>query len=109
MLLAGGTAGVAQWIPTYPIDVIKSRVQAAPPGSFPRVLHSNAGVICNRVRSSDHHWVSVPNSVAISNRFGRCFFPLSLVCFCTARFDCSMSAIGYSLLIEFGQIASGSV
>jgi solute carrier family 25 carnitine/acylcarnitine transporter 20/29 len=32
--IAGGLAGVAQWIPTFPLDVIKSRVSAAPPGTY---------------------------------------------------------------------------
>ncbi len=31
---AGGVAGVAQWIPTYSLDVLKSRVSAAPPGTY---------------------------------------------------------------------------
>lgn len=33
-LLAGGAAGVIQWLPTYPIDVIKTRIQAEPPGTY---------------------------------------------------------------------------
>ena len=32
--IAGGAAGVGCWIITYPIDVIKTRVQAAPPGTY---------------------------------------------------------------------------
>ena len=28
LLLAGGMAGTASWVLTYPVDVIKSRVQA---------------------------------------------------------------------------------
>jgi solute carrier family 25 carnitine/acylcarnitine transporter 20/29 len=27
-------AGVAQWIPTYPLDVIKSKVSHAPPNTY---------------------------------------------------------------------------
>jgi hypothetical protein len=34
MCLAGGIAGVAQWIPTFPIDVIKSRMHTAEPGQY---------------------------------------------------------------------------
>ena len=32
--LAGGIAGVGQWLPTYPLDVIKSKVSAAAPGTY---------------------------------------------------------------------------
>lgn len=37
--IAGGTAGVAQWVPTYALDVIKSRVSAAEPGTYRGFLH----------------------------------------------------------------------
>jgi hypothetical protein len=36
--LAGGVAGVAQWVPTYSLDVLKSRVSAAPPGTYGGLL-----------------------------------------------------------------------
>jgi hypothetical protein len=32
--LAGGSAGVVQWIATYPIDVVKTRIQASPPNAY---------------------------------------------------------------------------
>lgn len=35
---AGGIAGVAQWVPTYSLDVIKSKVSAAPPGTYAGIL-----------------------------------------------------------------------
>ncbi len=34
-MLAGGVAGVIQWIPAIPFDVIKSRLQTAPEGAYP--------------------------------------------------------------------------
>jgi len=34
IVLAGGSAGVVQWVATYPLDVIKSRMQAFPPGTY---------------------------------------------------------------------------
>jgi len=37
-VLAGGLAGSIQWIPTYPIDVVKSRVQSAAPGTYKGLL-----------------------------------------------------------------------
>jgi len=37
--VAGGMAGVAQWVPTYSLDVIKSRVSAAPPGTYQGIIH----------------------------------------------------------------------
>jgi len=36
--MAGGVAGVAQWVPTYSLDVIKSKVSAAPPGTYAGLL-----------------------------------------------------------------------
>ena len=34
IVLAGGSAGVVQWVLTYPLDVVKSRIQAFPPGTY---------------------------------------------------------------------------
>ncbi len=34
-MLAGGVAGVIQWIPAVPFDVLKSRLQTAPEGAYP--------------------------------------------------------------------------
>jgi hypothetical protein len=34
IVLAGGSAGVAQWVATYPLDVVKSKIQAFPPGTY---------------------------------------------------------------------------
>ena len=36
--VAGGVAGVAQWVPTYSLDVIKSKVSAAPPGTYKGIM-----------------------------------------------------------------------
>jgi len=38
LVLVGGTAGTIQWIPTYPIDVIKSRISSAHPGEYRGVV-----------------------------------------------------------------------
>ena len=38
IVLAGGSAGVVQWVVTYPLDVIKSRIQAFPPGTYKGML-----------------------------------------------------------------------
>mmetsp|Transcript_6643 Transcript_6643/g.18539 ORF Transcript_6643/g.18539 Transcript_6643/m.18539 type:complete len:383 (+) Transcript_6643:435-1583(+) len=32
--MAGGCAGVFQWVITYPLDVVKTRIQASPPGTY---------------------------------------------------------------------------
>lgn len=38
--LAGGTAGVVQWLPPfYFFDVIKSRMQTAPKGTYNNIIH----------------------------------------------------------------------
>ena len=34
IFLSGATAGVGCWIITYPIDVVKTRIQAAPPKTY---------------------------------------------------------------------------
>ena len=38
IVLAGGSAGAVQWLLTYPLDVTKSRIQAAAPGVYSGVL-----------------------------------------------------------------------
>lgn len=38
IVLAGGSAGAFQWLLTYPLDVTKSRIQAAPPGMYSGVV-----------------------------------------------------------------------
>jgi len=53
VLIAGGVAGVAYWACVVPIiaDVIKSRIQTAPPGSYPR---GYADVYASVVREGGH-------------------------------------------------------
>ncbi|KNC48834.1 carnitine/acylcarnitine [Thecamonas trahens ATCC 50062] len=36
---AGALAGSAQWVPTIPVDVIKTRMQGAPAGTYTSVVH----------------------------------------------------------------------
>jgi len=38
IVLAGGSAGAFQWLLTYPLDVTKSRIQAAQPGTYKGVV-----------------------------------------------------------------------
>uniref|UniRef100_A0A061S4Y8 Solute carrier family 25 (Mitochondrial carnitine/acylcarnitine transporter), member 20/29 n=1 Tax=Tetraselmis sp. GSL018 TaxID=582737 RepID=A0A061S4Y8_9CHLO len=42
IVVAGGSAGVLQWLATYPIDVVKTRIQAAPPRTYSGLLHCAA-------------------------------------------------------------------
>ena len=39
-LIAGGTAGLANWIGCIPIDTMKSKLQTAPEGKYPRGIRS---------------------------------------------------------------------
>lgn len=39
-LVAGGAAGIANWAVGMPADVIKSRLQTAPDGTYPRGVRS---------------------------------------------------------------------
>merc|ERR1712130_380938 len=39
IFVSGGGAGVGCWIITYPIDVVKTRIQAAPPGTYRSMFH----------------------------------------------------------------------
>lgn len=47
ILTAGGAAGVAMWIPVFPVDTIKSRMQSAPGnptiGGTIRAIHASGG------------------------------------------------------------------
>jgi len=38
MMMAGGMAGVASWILTFPIDVVKTRIQSDVSGSYKGVV-----------------------------------------------------------------------
>jgi len=38
LLLAGGIAGALQWVPTFPLDVLKTRIQAGEPGQYSSVM-----------------------------------------------------------------------
>lgn len=48
MALAGGIAGVAQWIPTYWTDVVKSRMHNAEPGQYKSMIH------CSKLLYAEH-------------------------------------------------------
>eukprot|EP00735_Rhodelphis_limneticus_P004740 TRINITY_DN1636_c0_g1::TRINITY_DN1636_c0_g1_i1::g.17733::m.17733 TRINITY_DN1636_c0_g1::TRINITY_DN1636_c0_g1_i1::g.17733 ORF type:complete len:322 (+),score=18.98,sp/Q08DK7/MCATL_BOVIN/38.46/3e-59,sp/Q08DK7/MCATL_BOVIN/31.61/3e-17,sp/Q08DK7/MCATL_BOVIN/41.56/3e-07,Mito_carr/PF00153.22/2.1e-19,Mito_carr/PF00153.22/4.4e-25,Mito_carr/PF00153.22/2.7e-25 TRINITY_DN1636_c0_g1_i1:103-1068(+) len=39
ILIAGGLAGAFSWVPVYPFDVIKTRLQISEPGKYRGVLH----------------------------------------------------------------------
>jgi len=41
-LFAGGMAGIANWLPAIPVDTLKSRLQTAPPGTYPNGIRSVA-------------------------------------------------------------------
>ena len=43
---AGAAAGVGCWVVTYPIDVVKTRVQAAPPNTYsPNTAQTHAVLV----------------------------------------------------------------
>lgn len=44
VLVAGGAAGVAMWIPVFPIDTVKSRLQSAEEGSRASIMGTIRGV-----------------------------------------------------------------
>jgi len=44
-LMAGGFAGMANWVPAIPVDTLKSRLQTAPEGKYPKGIRSVAGEI----------------------------------------------------------------
>jgi len=39
-LVAGGCAGIMNWVPAIPVDTLKSRLQTAPAGKYPRGIRS---------------------------------------------------------------------
>jgi solute carrier family 25 carnitine/acylcarnitine transporter 20/29 len=44
-LMAGGFAGMANWVPAIPIDTLKSRLQTAPEGKYPKGIRSVAAEV----------------------------------------------------------------
>jgi len=44
-LMAGGFAGMANWVPAIPVDTLKSRLQTAPEGKYPNGIRSVAAEI----------------------------------------------------------------
>ena len=38
IFISGAAAGVGCWFVTYPIDVVKTRIQAAPPGAYKNAM-----------------------------------------------------------------------
>jgi len=42
ILVAGGFAGMANWVPAIPVDTLKSRLQTAPEGKYPHGIRSVA-------------------------------------------------------------------
>jgi solute carrier family 25 carnitine/acylcarnitine transporter 20/29 len=40
VLVAGGTAGIANWAVALPIDTLKSKLQVAPEGKYPNGIRS---------------------------------------------------------------------
>jgi len=43
--MAGGFAGMANWLPAIPVDTLKSRLQTAPEGKYPNGIRSVAAEI----------------------------------------------------------------
>jgi len=44
-LMAGGFAGMANWLPAIPVDTLKSRLQTAPEGKYPHGIRSVAAEV----------------------------------------------------------------
>jgi len=44
-LVAGGFAGMANWVPAIPVDTLKSRLQTAPEGKYPNGIRSVAAEV----------------------------------------------------------------
>eukprot|EP01083_Nonionella_stella_P014341 40316_1 len=41
---SGASAGVGCWVVTYPIDVVKTRIQAAPPGTYESMIQASVSI-----------------------------------------------------------------
>lgn len=64
MLIAGGLAGVASWICCYPLDVIKTRLQAQSPPSIK--YHGIVDCFCKSVKNEGYNvlWRGLGTAVA---------------------------------------------
>ena len=49
LLLAGGVAGVAGWITTFPFDLVKTRIQTTSPSQSKRSFFRGGGVTISTV------------------------------------------------------------
>ena len=49
MLLAGGSAGVANWVVAIAPDTLKSRLQTAPPGRYTGIAHVFTDMVRNDI------------------------------------------------------------
>jgi len=52
LLLAGGVAGVAGWITTFPFDLVKTRVQATPASHVKRGFFHGGGLTISTIVQS---------------------------------------------------------
>jgi len=64
ILIAGGVAGVSSWLFTYPIDVIKSRIQAD--GVDPSRPKYTGIADCFRKTYAEHGWKSLTKGLGIA-------------------------------------------
>ncbi|KAJ1928255.1 carnitine transporter [Tieghemiomyces parasiticus] len=85
VLLAGGMAGIADWSVTMPIDTLKSRLQTAPPGTYPR-----------GIRDVARHLIRTEGWRALYRGIGPVMlraFPANAACF--AGYETAMSLLNH--------------
>ncbi|RKP39202.1 mitochondrial carrier domain-containing protein, partial [Dimargaris cristalligena] len=83
VLLAGGVAGIIDWAVTMPVDTLKSRLQTAPPGMYPR-----------GIRDVARHLVQTEGWSSLYRGIGPVMlraFPANAACF--AGYEAAMSVL----------------
>ncbi|XP_049763141.1 mitochondrial basic amino acids transporter-like [Schistocerca cancellata] len=82
VLAAGGTAGAASWLFTYPVDVLKSRLQADGGDGRPRRYSGMADCLRQSVRSDGWSFLTRGLGIVVVRAFptnAACFFTVTLV------------------------------
>lgn len=55
IFFSGACAGIGSWVITYPIDIIKTRIQSTSPGTYKGMMHCASEIYANG--GLKHFWI----------------------------------------------------